>query len=123
MKIYGVALLAVCYLTGKILGQYLGIILGIGGNVGGVGIAMFLLILINERVKDSRPFMDENRQGIHFWSSMYIPVVIAMSSVLNVKAALSGGWVAVFAGIIATSACYLLIPSISKLSGRTNGSN
>ena len=47
---------------------------------------------------------------------MYIPVVVAMSATQNVKAALSGGWVAILVGIIATIVCYLLIPVMSKLS-------
>ena len=45
---------------------------------------------------------------------MYIPVVIAMSATLNVKSALTGGWVALFAGIIGTSASMLLIPWLAK---------
>ncbi len=39
-----------------------------------------------------------------------------MSSSQNVKAALSGGWVAILVGIFATVACYLLIPVLSKFS-------
>jgi malonate transporter MadL subunit len=46
---------------------------------------------------------------------MYIPVVIAMSSTQNVKAALSGGWLALTVGLLATLACYLFIPIMSKL--------
>jgi malonate transporter MadL subunit len=51
---------------------------------------------------------------------MYIPVVVAMSATQNVKAALSGGWVAILAGILATIGCYLLIPVLSKLSKNNN---
>jgi|GEM_PF-4558671 len=40
MKIYGVAILAGCYLAGQFIGEMLGSALGIGGNVGGVGFAM-----------------------------------------------------------------------------------
>lgn len=119
MKIYGVAFLAGCYLIGQLLGQYLGIALGIGGNVGGVGIGMLLLVLINDRFYKTTSMNSESKAGILFWSSMYIPVVIAMSSILNVKAAITGGWVAVASGVIATSFCYLLIPFLSKLS-KTN---
>ena len=49
-----------------------------------------------------------------FWSTMYIPVVVAMSATQNVKAALSGGWAALLVGIIATLACYLLVPVVAK---------
>jgi malonate transporter MadL subunit len=44
MIIYGVALLAICTLAGVILGDMLGVLLGVKSNVGGVGIAMILLI-------------------------------------------------------------------------------
>lgn len=120
MKIYGVAFLAACYLIGQLIGQYLGILLGIGGNVGGVGIGMLLLLLVNEKFYQTKGMPSETKEGILFWSSMYIPVVVAMSAVLNVKAALSGGWVAVIAGIVATAACYLLVPVLSKLSKSNN---
>ena len=114
MKIYGVAFLAVCYLIGQVIGKYIGIMLGIGGNVGGVGIAMILLVLVNDRFQKKTSLNVETESGVIFWSSMYIPVIVAMSSILNVKAALSSGWVAIFSGILATSCCYLLIPLISK---------
>lgn len=114
MKIYGVAFLALCYLTGQFLGKYLGIALGIDGNVGGVGIGMLLLVLINDRLSKKNPMLQETKAGVYFWSSMYIPVVIAMSMILNARAALSGGWVAVLAGVLATGACYFLVPVLSK---------
>ena len=40
MIIYGVAALAACHLAGVILGDLLGVILGVQSNVGGVGFAM-----------------------------------------------------------------------------------
>ena len=116
MKIYGVAFLAACYLIGQVIGKYIGIGLGIGGNVGGVGIAMILLVMINDRFYKKTSLHVETQAGVLFWSSMYIPVIAAMSSILNVKVALSNGWVAIFSGILATSCCYLLIPLISKWS-------
>lgn len=45
MTIYGVALLAVCTLLGAFLGEALGALLHVKANVGGVGIAMMLLIV------------------------------------------------------------------------------
>ena len=119
MKIYGVALLAGCFLVGQLLGRYLGIAIGIGGNVGGVGFGMFLLILLNNKLNKGSEFENTTKDGVFFWSSMYIPIVIAMSATQNVKAALSGGWVAVLAGILATSVCFLLIPFLSKLTRKT----
>ena len=120
MKIYGVAFLAACFLLGQMAGKDLGIALGVGGNVGGVGLAMLLLVLVNDRFYNKTSIHPETKSGIIFWSTMYIPVVIAMASVLNVKVALTGGWVAVFSGIIATSCCYLLIPMLSRLA-KTKG--
>jgi len=120
MKIYGVAFLAACFLLGQLAGKYLGIALGVGGNVGGVGLAMLLLVVVNDRFYNKTSIHPETKSGIIFWSTMYIPVVIAMASVLNVKVALTGGWVAVFSGIIATSCCYLLIPMLSRLA-KTKG--
>ncbi len=116
MKIYGVALLAACYLLGQLLGNVLGYWLGIGGNVGGVGFGMLFLVLANAKMELADTMTDQARSGILFWTSMYIPVIIAMSATQNVKAALSGGWVAVFAGILATTVCFFLVPVISKMS-------
>ena len=109
------AFLAACYLVGQAVGQFLGIALGIGGNVGGVGIGMLLLVLVNDSYYKTRTIHPETKNGILFWSSMYIPVVVAMSSVLNVKAALTGGWVAAASGIVATASCYFLVPVLAKL--------
>ncbi len=44
MIISGVALLAICTLLGAVFGELLGQVLGVKANVGGVGIAMVLLI-------------------------------------------------------------------------------
>ncbi len=116
MKIYGVALLAACYLAGQLLGNLLGFWLGIGGNVGGVGFGMVFLVLANSKLESAGAMTDQSTSGILFWTSMYIPVIVAMSATQNVTAALSGGWVAVLAGILATTVCLFLVPVISKLS-------
>ncbi len=44
MIIYGVAFLAFCTLVGIFIGEVLGKLIGVPANVGGVGIAMLLLI-------------------------------------------------------------------------------
>ena len=115
MKIYGVAILAACFLTGQFLGELLGIWLKIDGNVGGVGFAMLFLILLSDWMKKKKYLPDETEKGILFWSAMYIPVVIAMSATQNVKAALSGGWVAVLVGVFGTALCFFLVPVIAKI--------
>lgn len=115
MKIYGVAVLAGCFLIGHIAGDTLGHVFGMNGNLGGVGIAMLLLIFLNDYVKRKGLLKEDTENGILFWSNMYIPVVVAMSATQNVKAALSGGWVALLVGVIATVACILIVPFIIKI--------
>lgn len=115
MVIYGVALLALCYLTGQTLGEYLGLWLGIGANVGGVGFAMLFLILFSHVLQRRGWLKAPEIEGISFWSQLYIPVIVAMASILDVKTAFSGGLVALLAGIIPTAAAFMLIPIISKL--------
>lgn len=115
MKIYGVAILAGCYLTGQLIGQQLGKIVGVSGNVGGVGFAMIMLILLGGWMKKRGLLGAEPEKGILFWNAMYIPVVIAMSATQNVKAALSGGWVAIAVGILGTVISFLAVPVIAKL--------
>lgn len=115
MKIYGVALLAGCYLLGKLMGDILGLWIGVDGNVGGVGFAMALLILVNTYLQKRKLIDPPTESGLLFWSAMYIPIVVAMSATQNVKAALTGGWVALLVGVFATLACFLLVPVLSKL--------
>lgn len=115
MKIFGVALLAGCFLIGHIFGDFLGKLFHLSGNLGGVGFAMLLLIFVYDYAKKKDWLAKETENGILFWSTMYIPVVVAMSATKNVKAAMSGGFMAVLVGIIATAFCYLLVPVISKL--------
>jgi malonate transporter MadL subunit len=119
MKIYGVAVLAACFIAGQLIGDVLGMIFKFDGNIGGVGFGMLLLILFGDAMKKKNWIDAESESGIQFWSGMYIPVVVAMSSIQNVKAALSGGWVALVVGIVATAFCFMLIPLLSKFSPKT----
>ena len=91
MIIYGTALLAVCHLLGIFLGDLLGRALGVPTNVGGVGIAMLLLIAARAfmQSKDIMPRLTE--LGVEYWGAMYIPVVVAMAAQQDVVAALRGG--------------------------------
>lgn len=114
MKIYGVAVLSACFIAGQLIGEALGIFFHFDGNIGGVGFGMLLLIVLGDWIKKKNCLDAESESGIHFWSGMYIPVVIAMSSTQNVKAALSGGWVALVVGVFATLLCFSLIPLLSR---------
>ena len=113
MRIYGVALLCACYLIGKFMGRVLGLLLGIGGDIGGVGFAMLLLMGSAWYFRKKEWLLPESEKGIVFWSAMYIPIIVAMAASLNVKAAFDGGWVAVLAGGIATLAGFILVPVLS----------
>lgn len=119
MKIYGVALLAGCFLAGKILGNLLGQLININSDIGGVGFAMFLLMVSSVILRRKGWIAPESEKGILFWSSIYIPIVVAMAATLNVKAAISGGSVAIIAGMGVTIACLFLVPVISKI-GRSS---
>ena len=116
MLVYGVAVLAGCFITGQLIGEVLGRLLGIDANVGGVGFAMLLLILVNQWMHKRKLFTAEMEKGILFWSNMYIPVIVAMAAIQNVKAAVSSGMIAILAGIIPTVICFMLIPIIAKMS-------
>ena len=116
MKIYGVAILALCYLTGQVLGDLLGRAFGFQGNMGGVAFGMLLLIIWGDYFKKKNLFSEESESGILFWTGIYIPIVVAMSATQNVKAAWSGGWMALAVGGISTMLCFFLIPLVTKLS-------
>jgi malonate transporter MadL subunit len=122
MTIYGVALLAACYVVGQLVGEFLGKMLGIDANVGGVGFAMLLLIFLNDwfskkslLTPDALAKHQATEGGISFWSQMYIPVIVAMSATQNVQKALSSGFVALFAGIVPVLICAAMIPLLAKL--------
>ena len=109
MEFYGLGLVALCMFIGETIGTFLGTIIGIGGDIGGVGFAMLLLLLFGNLVK-----LDEKTsRGITFLSAIYIPIIVAMSSIQNVVAAIKGGPVALLAGLLATVASVLLVPIIS----------
>ena len=116
MLVYGVAVLAGCFIVGQYIGQVLGQMLNIDANVGGVGFAMLLLIFVQQWLHKKSWFSPEMDSGINFWNKMYIPVIVAMSSIQNVKAAFSSGYVAILAGIIPTVICFLLIPALVRIS-------
>ena len=115
MKIYGVALLAFCFLLGKLIGNYLGVLIGLKSDVGGVGFAMLLLMLSYSYFKKKGLVKEMTAQGILFWSSMYLPIIVAMASTQNVKAAISQGPIAGVIGIVVTITGFLMVPLISKI--------
>ncbi len=117
MVIYGVALLAACLVTGLYAGELLGQLLGVQANVGGVGIAMLLLVLIAGSRRMRALVTGASGEGIKFWSAMYIPIVVAMAASQNVVAAVDGGMLALIVGVLAVIVSFLLVPLISRIGG------
>ena len=115
MAIYGTALLAFCLLIGLLVGKMIGLALGLSANVGGVGIAMLLLILLADRLRAKGHLPVPTQQGVLFWSSIYIPIVVAMAASQNVVAALSSGWTAIVAGTLVVMVSFALVPLISRV--------
>ena len=115
MVIYGVALLAACTLLGAFLGDLLGVALGVKANVGGVGIAMVLLVGARYWLMRAGRLTAPVNFGVEFWSMMYIPIVVAMAAQQNVVAALKGGPVVLVAGTLAVALSFVWVPLISGL--------
>ncbi len=114
MVIYGVALLSFCMLFGVFVGDLLGTLIGVQANVGGVGIAMLLLIILSNLSSSKLKLNPITETGIGFWSAMYIPIVVAMAARQNVVAAFSSGWLAIIAGIAAVAASFAMIPILAR---------
>ena len=115
MFIYGTALLALCHLLGIVLGDLLGLALGVKSNVGGVGIAMLLLITLRIWLHRRGLLCSTSEGGVHYWGALYIPVVIAMAMQQNVVAALRSGPVAVIAALGSVAVCALFVSFINRL--------
>lgn len=114
MIIYGVALLSLCTLAGLFIGEILGVLLGVPANVGGVGIAMLLLIFVGSYLGKRGLLSAKTEQGVEFWSAVYIPIVVAMAAQQNVLGALSGGPAAILAGIAAVAVAFALVPLLDR---------
>ena len=115
MIIYGVALLSLCTLLGLFVGDLLGEWIGVKANVGGVGFAMLLLLLLADRLQSKGRLVPKSAQGIEFWTAMYIPIVVAMAAQQNVLGAVKGGPMAILAGVLAVVASFALIPVLDRL--------
>lgn len=115
MIIYGTALLAVSYLLGVFLGGLLGQILGVDANIGGVAIAMILLIVGKEMLAKKGYLPRSTQFGVLYWAGMYIPIVVAMAAGQNVVAALSGGMVAAVVSVIALTATVFVVRLLNNI--------
>lgn len=114
MIIYGTAILAACHLLGVYIGDLLGGLIGVKANVGGVGIAMILLIAARIFLHKRGLMPETTELGVGFWAALYIPVVVAMASQQNVVTALKGGPVALIGAVGAFSLCACVISFINR---------
>lgn len=121
MVIYGVALLSFCMLIGVFVGDILGEFIGVRANVGGVGIAMLLLLYLTNLSSQKFHLEPVTQGGIGFWSAMYIPIVVAMAARQDVIAAISSGWMAIIAGVAAVAASFAMIPVLDRIGGGGRG--
>ncbi|RAZ93062.1 malonate transporter subunit MadL [Mesorhizobium hawassense] len=115
MVISGVALLAICTLMGAFLGDLLGVALGVKANVGGVGIAMFLLIAMRLWLTRRGLLTAPVKFGVEFWGALYIPIVVAMAAQQNVVVAARSGPLVLIAGIAAVLVCFGTVALISRI--------
>ena len=121
--IFGVALLAGCMLVGSFVGNVLGYLIGLNSDVGGVGFAMLLLLILVNSEKVSSKLPKGSSEGITFWKEMFIPIIIAMTAAQNVYHAISSGALAIVAGLAAVAAAFALVPVLSRMSKKTADKN
>jgi malonate transporter MadL subunit len=115
MTIYGTAILSLSLLIGLSAGRLLGALLGVDADIGGVGIAMILLIFSTDYMKRTGRLKISTESGISFWGTIYVPVVVAMSASQNVRGALSGGVMASLAGALGVAVCFGLVALFVRL--------
>jgi malonate transporter MadL subunit len=119
MTIYGTALLSLCLLVGLTGGRLIGAALGVDADIGGVGIAMLLLIGGCDALQRRGWMKPPTEAGVTFWGQMYVPIVVAMAASQNVLGALSGGVMAIIAGLAAVAVGFVLVGLLVRLdSGR-----
>ena len=123
MPIYGTALLSICLIAGLFVGQLIGMVVGVDANVGGVGIAMLLLILASDWLRQTGRLKPLDESGITFWSSVYIPIVVAMAASQNVVAAVRAGMVPIVAGAAVVVLSFALVPLLSRVKADDVGSS
>jgi malonate transporter MadL subunit len=115
MTVFGVALLAICTLLGVFVGDLLGVALNVKANVGGVGIAMMLLIAARVWLTRHGGLPSGIKLGVEFWATMYIPIVVAMAAQQNVVAAMRGGPIVVIAALVTVALCFAAVALIGRL--------
>lgn len=120
MVIFGTAILAACYLAGVALGEGIAVLIGVKANVGGVGIAMILLIATIHQMQKRGFYVPETAKGVTFWAAMYIPVVVAMASTQNVIVAVRSGPLALIAAVLTFGTCFFFVGVINRVIERSH---
>jgi malonate transporter MadL subunit len=115
MAIYGTALLSICLLIGLATGRYIGFLCGLNSDIGGVGIAMLLLLACCGYLQRTGRLKPPTESGILFWGSIYVPIVVAMAACQDVLKAAMGGVVAILAGGLTVLACFFLVGLLVRL--------
>ena len=118
MVIFGTSLLAICFVVGMYLGDLLGVSIGVKANVGGVGLAMILLIFAKLWLEKKNLMPKSTEFGVSYWGAMYIPIVVAMAAQQNVVVALRGGWVALISAVGTFALCACCIAFLSRTGNR-----
>ena len=125
MIFYGTALLAGCLFIGMAIGQLIGSALGVDSDIGGVGIAMLLLIGTTTWLSRRGLWSPAHGGGVQYWGDVYIPIVVAMAASQNVRGALVGGGLAFAAGcasvVVAFATVALLIRRFCRASSAPAG--
>jgi malonate transporter MadL subunit len=114
MTIYGVALMAICSLIGVGIGDFLGDILHVKANLGGVGFAMILLLMARAWLQRNKALSSGIVLGTEFWATMYIPIAVALAATQDVASAVSGGPMVLVAGIATFLLCALCVGLFSR---------
>lgn len=116
--IYSLVTIALCMLLGKYIGTLLGTLVGIGADVGGVGFAILLMLLVTNCKKFTFTQRQDFIQGMNFWKKMYIPVVVAMAASQNMYRMLTSGMVAIVGGAAAVAFPFFLLYLIHKFGAK-----
>ncbi|MBO5929720.1 MAG: malonate transporter subunit MadL, partial [Clostridia bacterium] len=77
-------------------------------------------MLITNSKKISEKLPKGYEKGINFWKEMFIPIVIAMSASQNVFGAISGGILAIFAGIISVLIAFLMLVILNGFASKND---